>query len=327
MPRVFVAGKLHPSGLELLENSPGLALDYTEELTVDSLVPMIYDADALLIRTQPLTGDLIAKCRNLKMVSRHGVGYDAVDVDALNERGIPLAIVADVNSRTVAEHAMMLMLAAGRRLLKYHAAAGGNDWNYRNSLEAEELFGKTLLIIGFGRIGRRLARLAQAFGMNVKIHDPYLKPDTSDMEDARLVADLKGALGTADYVSIHIPKTDAPILGAGELAAMKPSAIVINTARGGVVDEAALADALANGELAAAGVDVFEDEPPPAGHPLSRLDQVVMTPHSAGMTLECAERMAVSSAQNIVDFFNGNLDRALVVNAPAIGFESASRAS
>ena len=280
---------------------------------------MIYDADALLIRTQLLPANIIGKSERLKIVSRHGVGFDTVDVDALNARNIPLTIVADVNSRTVAEHAMMLMLATGKRLLRYNEAAHGENWNLRNSLESEELYGKTLLIIGFGRIGRHLARMAQVFGVKVMVHDPFLAPGQVGMDDVAFQPDLKRALESADFVSVHVPKTDAPILGAEELKALKSSAIVINTARGGVIDENALVDALTSGQLAGAGMDVFEEEPPTAGHPLSQLDQVILTPHSAGMTRECAERMAISSAQNIIDFFDGKLDRSLVVNAHSCG--------
>lgn len=315
MPRVLAAGKLHPSGLELLQAAPDLILDYVEEISSESLVPAIYETDALLLRTQPLPADLIAKCKSLKMVSRHGVGYDAVDVAALNERGIPLAVVGDVNSRTVAEHAMMLMLAAGKRLLKYDSAARGTGWNYRNSFEARELYGKVLLIIGLGRIGRHLARLANAFGMTVIAHDPFVEQAQIESEEIRLEAELKDALMIADYVSVHTPKTDGPVIGADELLVMKTSAIVINAARGGVVDEFALAEALRNKQIAAAGLDVFESEPPAQDNPLFAMDNVVLTPHAAGLTEECAERMAVASAQNILDFFAGKLDPALVVNA------------
>ena len=319
MPRVLVGGKLHPSGLDLLRASSGMVIEYVEDVTTESLKPMIHEADALLLRTQPLPGELIAASPKLKIVSRHGVGYDAVDMDALKERRIPLAIVGDVNSRAVAEHAMMLMLAAGKRLLRYDAALRGENWNYRNSLEAEELYGKTLLIIGFGRIGQTLAHLARAFGMKIVAYDPYLNADQIRVEQVCLEADLKTALGSADYVSLHVPKTKETILGAKELKSMKSSAIVINTARGGVVDEAALADALTSGQIAAAGLDVYDREPPQAGDPLTGLDQAILTPHSASLTLQCAERMAISSAQNIVDFFNGKLDLELVVNREEIG--------
>ncbi|OED35265.1 3-phosphoglycerate dehydrogenase [Chromatiales bacterium (ex Bugula neritina AB1)] len=332
MPKVAIGGKLHPGGLEVLSSTPGITLDYTEEVSTESLMPMLLEADALLIRTQKLPRDFIDQAKNLKIVSRHGVGFDAVDVAALNKRGIPLAIVGDVNSQTVAEHAMTLILAVTKRLLRYDAASRGNrEWNYRNSLEAEELANKTLLIIGYGRIGKHLARMAQVFGMSVSVFDPYYQPDLrpaasqsadSLSDDAiKSEPDLASALSCADVVSVHVPATEKPVIGASELALLKPSSIVINTARGGVINEKALIDALDSAQIAGAGIDVFSTEPPLPDHPLANFDQVILTPHSAGMTRQCAERMAISSATNIVKFFNNTLDTSLVVNAREINYK------
>lgn len=314
MAHVLVAGKLHPSGLDLLQAAPEVELTYVEEISSESLLPAIYQTEALLLRTQPLPASLIGKCQDLQIVSRHGVGYDAVDVDALSRRGIPLTIVGDVNSRTVAEHAIMMMLAAGKRLLRYDRASRVKDWNYRNSLEAQELFGKTLLIVGIGRIGRRLAALAEAFGMKIIAYDRFVSEAQLGMADVRLEADLMQALPKADYVSLHVPMTEQPVIGAAELNAMKSSAVLINIARGGVVDETALVQALRNKQIAGAGLDVYEREPPASDNPLFAMDNVVLTPHSAGLSEESAERMAIVAAQNILDFFAGKLDPALVVN-------------
>ena len=322
MPRVLVAGPVHPAGLEILENAPGMVVDCTDGDSAESLLPGLVTADALLIRTQRLSARYIDSSPNLKLVSRHGVGYDNVAVGSLDRRGIPLVIVGDVLSRTVAEHAMTLMLASARRLIRYHKASHGPDWDYRNSLEAEEIGGKTLLIVGLGRIGRQLARMATAFGMRVTAFDPHLS-DTATVDDAAvLIEGLDDALAGADFVSLHVPGTDTPLIGRRQFRRMKPTAILVNTSRGGVVDESALVDALGKGEIAAAGIDVYMDEPPDAGHPLSRLDQVILSPHSASLTRECAKRMAVVSAQNVVDFFQGNLNATLVVNAEAIGLSA-----
>lgn len=321
MIRVAIGGKLHASGLELLKSAEGVSIDYTEEVSTESLMPMLLEADALLVRTQKLPRNYIAQAKNLKIVSRHGVGFDAVDVDALNERRIPLVIVGDVNSRTVAEHAMTLILSVSKRLLRYDAAARRKrDWNYRNSLEAEELNNKCLLIIGYGRIGRHLARMATVFGMSVSVFDPFVQRDGRYLHTDNFETDLHTALTHADVVSVHVPATDRPIIGAPELARLKPSAIVINTARGGTIDEYALLKALESEQIAGAGIDVFDVEPPLPDHPLSRFDQVVLTPHSAGLTRQCAERMAVSSAANIVNYFNDTLDASLVVNAQEINY-------
>ena len=317
MPHLLVAGKLHPSGLDLLRAAP-VTFDYVEEISEPSYQAYLAKADALVIRTQPLSAASIAKAPGLKIVSRHGVGYDAVDVPALNARGIPLCIVGDVSSSGVAEHAMMLILAATHRLIAADLATRDGNWGWRNGLQTHEVAGKRLLIVGFGRIGQKLAGLARAFGMEVHAHDPYI-PEGRWPEGAARVTDLAQGLAQADAVSLHLPRADRAVLGTAELALMKPTAVLVNTARGGLLDEVALADALRAGRLGGAGIEVFDAEPPGKDHPLFGLDQAVLTPHNAALTVECAERMAIVSVQNVLDFFAGKLDPALVVNAAAIG--------
>lgn len=317
MPHLLIAGKLHPSGLELLRAAP-VTFDYVEEINEPSYQAHLPKADALVIRTQPLSAASIAKAPGIKIVSRHGVGYDAVDVAALNARSIPLCIVGDVNSSGVAEHAMMLILAATHRLIAADRATRSGDWAWRNGLQTHEVAGKRLLILGFGRIGQKLAGLARAFGMQVHAHDPFIPADQWP-DSATRATDLVAALAQADAVSLHLPRADRAVLGAAELSSMKPTAVIVNTARGGLVDEVALADALRAGRLGGAGIEVFDAEPPGKDHPLFGLDQAVLTPHNAALTVECAERMAIASVQNVLDFFAGTLDPALVVNRAAIG--------
>ena len=314
MPHILVAGKLHQSGIELLDAAPGVTYDYVEDVSEPSYAPLIGGADGLVIRTQPLSASTIARAERLKIVSRHGVGYDAVDVSALNRRGIALAIVGDVNSVSVAEHAMMLLLAATKRLIRADCSVRDNEWGWRNRLEPSELAGKRLLILGFGRIGRHLARMAAAFGMDVCAYDPFLERQGWPEGPVAPVSDLQAALAWADAISVNVPRAERPVIGPVELSAMKPTAVLINTARGGVVDEAALIVALREGRIAAAGIDVFDDEPPAADHPLFGFDQVILTPHIAGLTAECGMRMAISSVQNVLDFFAGRVDPALLVN-------------
>jgi D-3-phosphoglycerate dehydrogenase / 2-oxoglutarate reductase len=323
MPHLLVAGKLHPSGLDLLRSAP-VTFDYVEEISEPSYQEFLPKADALVIRTQPLTSASIAKAPGLKIVSRHGVGYDAVDVPALNARGVPLCIVGDVNSSGVAEHAMMLILAATHRLIAADRATRSGDWAWRNGLQTREVAGKRLLIVGFGRIGQKLAALAQAFGMEVHAHDPYI-PESAWPSGASRAPDLAAALARADAVSLHLPRADKAILGAAELALMKPTCVVVNTARGGLVDEVALANALRVGRLGGAGIEVFNAEPPGKDHPLFGLDQAVLTPHNAALTVECAERMALASVQNVLDFFAGTLDPALIVNRAAVGLKELAK--
>ena len=321
MPRLLVAGKLHPAGEARIADlrAGGVEVDYIQEISETAFLPFIATADALVLRTQPLTAETIAKAPRLKVVSRHGVGYDAVDVAALKARGIALTIVGDVNSASVAEQAMMFLLAASKRLLKAdRAVRDPAGWGWRNRLEQQEISGKSLLIIGYGRSGRKLAKMAAGFDMQVRAHDPYLEnlgwPDGS----VSPVTDLAEGLAWADCISVHIPKSDRPILGADELALCKPGVIIANTARGGVIDEAALADALTSGHVGGAGVDVFEAEPPGTDMPLAGCDTALLTPHVAGLTAEASERMALASLENALGFLEGTLDPNLIVNPEAI---------
>ncbi|MEP7453547.1 hydroxyacid dehydrogenase [Phyllobacterium sp. SB3] len=328
MPRILVAGKIHPDGLAILHAAPGMTVDYVEEVSAASYEPYLPTADALLIRTQQLTAGFIAVAPHLKIVSRHGVGYDSVDVAALNSRGIPLAIVGDVNSRAVAEHAVMLMLSAARRTVLFDRKMRAGDWNYRNSLDADELDGRTLLIAGFGRIGRRLAQIATALGMVVLAYDKFQGPAEIAAAGASPVEDLLDGLSRADVVSLHVPKSGTePLVGAAELAVMKRSAILINTARGGLIDERALITALNEGRLAAAGLDVLDSEPPASNDPILSCERVILSPHNAGLTQACARRMAIAAAENILDYFKGTLDPALVVNRTDIAPQHLSSVS
>jgi D-3-phosphoglycerate dehydrogenase / 2-oxoglutarate reductase len=272
-----------------------------------------------LLRTQPLTAADVATAPKLKIVSRHGVGYDAVDVAALNARKINLAIVGDVNSRAVAEHTLMLMLTAARRTVAHHIAATTGNWNERNRFDSTELDGKTLLVLGFGRIGRRVAELGRAFGMTLRAFDPYVTAAQMAELGVQRAETLTSDLTQADYVSVHMPGgQNGAIIGAPELAMLKPTAIIVNAARGGVIDEAALNQALRQRKLRAAALDVLTAEPPAADHPLLSNPYVTISPHNAGLTEECAMRMSLSAAQNILDCFDGTLDRKLIVNADQI---------
>jgi D-3-phosphoglycerate dehydrogenase / 2-oxoglutarate reductase len=319
MPHILVAGRLHAAGIAHLKADPSHTFRLIDEISTESYVPFIGEADAIILRTQPLTAGLIAKANRLRVVSRHGVGYDAVDVAALTARGIPLTIVGDVNSRSVAEHTLMLMLAAARRTVAHDKASRSGDWNVRNRFETVELDGKTLLLLGFGRIGRRVRELACAFGMRIMAYDPFLSSEAVEKSGATHVASIDGALREADYISLHVPLSPAgPVIGEREFALMKPSAILVNAARGGLVDETALDKALRNGRLAAAALDVLAAEPPRPDHPLLCNDRVTISPHSAGLTDECAARMAISSVQNVLDYFAGRLNPDLVVNAAGI---------
>lgn len=321
MAHVLVVGAIHRAGMERLEAASDLTFEVIDQNAEAAYPRRMGDADALIIRTQKLTAAIIDQATKLRIVSRHGVGYDSVDVEALSARRIPLSVVGDVNSSTVAEHSFALLLALAKQVQPYDAAVRNGNWPLRDGLIGHDLAGKTLLIIGFGRIGRHLARLGEAFGMRITAYDPHVEPAAMLSGGAEPVSDLHAGLAEADAVSVHAPKVGGqPLLGAGELAHMRPTAWLINTARGGIVDEAALAEALAAEQIAGAGIDVFTDEPPPPDHPLLGAPRCLLSPHIAGLTEECAARMAVASADNVVAALAGTLDPSLVVNADAIGW-------
>ena len=320
MPHILIAGRVHPDGRALLEGASGITSDYVEDTGETAYLQRLPDADAVLLRTQPLSAETLATAPRLKIVSRHGVGYDSVDVPALTARGIPLTVVGDVNAQSVAEQTLTLMLAAAKRLIRADRATRGGDWNYRELLEPCELNSKTLLIVGFGRIGRRVARLCQAFEMRVLVHDPFVPSEEIAAAGAVPVAELAEGLKQANFLTLHLPKVgDRPLIGAAELALLPEEAILVNTARGPLVDESALMAALESGRLAAAGLDVFAVEPPPSEAPLLGDDRLVLAPHAAGVSRESAARMSVAAMQNILDFFEGRLDPRMVVNAADLG--------
>ncbi len=323
MPHVLVAGKIHQAGLDILRKAPGFTVQLVPEVSVDSYTPYLGEADALLIRTQPLTAKEIQAAPRLKVVSRHGVGYDSVDVATLTDRNIPLTIIGNVNSLAVAEHTLSLLLAVAKRLCYFDRSIRQGEWNCRNSFSAVELTGRTLFILGFGRIGREVSRLATSFRMQVIAYDPYLPDEVFTEHGVRRVAEINEGLKAADAVTIHLPLSgEKPVIGQEELALMKSGSLLINTARGGIIDEDALARALQSGHLGGAGLDVLKDEPANLSSALlAQTDRLILSPHSAGLTEECAMRMAVSAATNIVDFFNGQLHNELVVNQQVLSLD------
>src|SRR4030081_561568 len=215
--------------------------------------------------------------KDMKVVTRIGVGYDAVDIPALSRRKIPLMVAGTANSPSVAEQALFMMLTLAKRAVEMHSIVKDGKWGHRLGMLPFDLFGKTVLIIGFGRIGTRTAKRCLAMEMTVLIYDPYKSAGEIKAAGCEQVSDLDAALPLADFVSIHCPKTPETVgmFNAARLKRMKPTAYLINTARGGIVVEVALHEALVSGQLAGAGLDVFEQEPPPAGHSLFALPNVI----------------------------------------------------
>jgi D-3-phosphoglycerate dehydrogenase len=284
------------------------------------------DFDAMLKAQAPVHGVALGATRfgeaqlqaagDIKVVTRIGVGYDAVDVAALSRHKVPLMVAGAANSPSVAEQALFMMLSLAKRAVEMHALVKDGQWARRLGLLPYDLYGKTVLIIGFGRIGTRTAKRCIAMEMKVLIFDPYKPAAEVKAAGCEPVADLDAALPRADFVSIHCPKTPETVgmFDAARLRRLRPSAYLINTARGGLIDEAALVAALVAGHLAGAGLDVFEQEPPPSGHRLFELPNVIMAPHVAGVTREAVDRMSEQTARNILSALDGDPIRANVIN-------------
>lgn len=284
------------------------------------------DFEAMLKAQAPVHGVALGPTRfgepeleasgDMKVVTRIGVGYDAVDVPALSRRKVPLMVAGTANSPSVAEAALFMMLALAKRATEMHALVRDGTWGSRLGKLPYDLYGKTLLIIGFGRIGTRTARRCVAMEMQVLVYDPYKSAEEIASAGCKQVADLDAALPYADFVSIHCPKTPETVgmFNAARLRLMRPTAYLINTARGGLVDEKALYEALASGKLAGAGLDVFEQEPPTVGQALHGLPNVIMAPHVAGVTREAVDRMSEQTALNILSALDGEPIRQNVIN-------------
>jgi D-3-phosphoglycerate dehydrogenase len=321
VPHVAVVGRIHASALELLRTRPDVTCEEVDEHSPAAILAAMPRSHGVIVRTAPVTAAMIEAAPVLRAVSKHGVGWDNIDGAALARRGIPLTIAATANMVAVAEHALFMMLELLKLGREHDRAVRAGDWNVRNRFAAGELFLKRLLLLGFGRVGREVARRALAFGMTVEVHDPYVDPAAVHGEGCAPATELGTALAEADVVSLHLPLTaeTRAIIGRDALRRMRPEAILINTARGGLVDESALADALRAGQLRGAGLDVFEREPPSGDDPLLAAPNLLLSPHCAGVTHEAAIRMGRESVLNLLAAFDGRLDPEVVVNGVQIG--------
>ena len=320
MPHVLIPNQIHADGIGRLRAEPNLTLDLPHALTPDEMPARLASADAIIVRGMTVDAAMLEAAPRLRFVCRHGVGYDNVDVPALTARGIVLAITPEANAPSVAEHALMLILALARRVVDYNSAVRAGEWRALSESPTVDLGGRTILLGGFGRIGTRTAKLCAAFGMRVLVHDPFIPANTIRGLGFEPAGDLQAALGAADVVSLHCPSNanTRGMVGASFLSGMKRGSILINTARGTLVDEAALEAALRTGHIAAAGLDVVTTEPMVEPIPLLSLPNVIVTPHVAASTTQGLRRMAVASAENVIRFFAGALDRDVIVNPEAL---------
>lgn len=313
---------LHADAVAWLEEhglTPRFIAPYTRP---DEMAGIVRDIDplAIIVRTGRVDAQTIEAGASLRVLSKHGAGYDNIDVAAATQRGLPVLVAAGVNAQSVAEHAIGLMLVLTKSLLLLDARLRAGQWD-KVGHAGIEMQGLTLGLVGLGAIARATARLGLAFGMRVVAFDPFADPATFDEAGVTRHARIDPLLDEADIVSVHCPLTQETrgLIGPAALARMKPSALLINTARGGIVDEAALCTALRDGQIAGAGLDTFETEPPGADNPLWQLPNLVVTPHVAGVTAAASARVGLEAAKGVTQILAGQpVDPARIVNAAAL---------
>jgi D-3-phosphoglycerate dehydrogenase len=303
--KVVITQRLHDKGMELLEQHAQAVVAGTGNPR--ELDPFLADADGLIIRIGSIDRQGLLAAKNLKVIGRPGVGVDDVDVATCTEFGIPVVIVPGANTRSVAEHAMLLMFATAKDLLRSDQETRRGNFGIRSSFKAYELKGRTLGLIGGGAIGSEFGRMAQGIGMNVMVYDPFLKKDDVEARGWRHVASLDDIYRDADVISIHVPLTEQTknMIGDRELGLMKKDAILINCARGGIIDEDALYRALKDNRIHSAGTDVLAKEPFDTTSPLMSLENFVLTPHMAGQTKEAAAGVATGAVEGVLAVING----------------------
>jgi len=316
--KILVSDDVSESGLEPLR-AAGFAVEKRTGLKPEELREILPEYDGLVVRSETkVSAPVLDAAVRLRAIGRAGVGVDNIDVAAATARGIIVMNAPDGNTMTTAEHTLAMLLALARRVPQANASLRGGKWE-RKKFVGVELRGKTLGIVGLGRIGRVVASRARGFEMKVLAFDPFVAPEGARDSEIELVT-LAEVCERADFLTVHTPLTAETrgIIGAQELARMKPEAQIINCARGGLIDECALYSAIKEGRVAGAALDVFEQEPPPTDHPLLNLEEVITTPHLGASTKEAQEGVAVTVAEQMRDYFlTGALRGA--VNTPAMG--------
>lgn len=307
--KVLLLSPIDPAGMELLHEGGCKIIQSHAEDEAERVREMAaYDPAAIITRTDlPVTAALMAAAPSLKVVSRHGVGVDNIDIAEASRRSIRVTHVIDGNYLSVAEHAVFLMLACARQYGMIRDALETDDFSVRSRLMGMELRGKTVGLIGTGHIGKALAGLARAFGMTVTGYSRHAAPGTVSGEGIHFLAGRDEVLRSADFVVLCLPATAETIhsIGERELHLMKQSAFLINVARGSIVVEAALIQALQDGAIAGAGLDVFDPEPPDGRNPLFHMENVIATPHSAALTREALVKLACRAAEQVVQVLDG----------------------
>ncbi len=316
MIHVAIIEKIHQDGLNLLKENQNFKFEIIEDSSEENLIKVLPKFDACTLRVSKLNEKILLNCKKLKVISRHGVGYDNVDLNYIKKNNITLLITATANAVAVAEHVIYMMLSISKSINQYdHEVRIGNFKKNASSIKTLELFNKEILIVGFGRIGQTLIKRCKGFDMKVKVYDPYVKKEIIEKFGGEKIENLDKGLNICDYLSLHVPLNDKTknLIDYSKLKNMKKESIVINTARGGVINEEDLNKALNENIIFGAGLDVFEKEPVDKNNPLLTNKKVLLSPHSATFTNECKSRMSLETTKNIIDFFENNIDKSMIV--------------
>ena len=317
MIKIAVIEEIHQDGLDLLKNHKDFEYEVIKDVSEQNLIKKLPNFDACTLRVSKLDTKILTHCKKLKVISRHGVGYNNVDLKFLKENNIPLLITNTANAVAVAEHVMYMMLSLSKGITQYdeRVRSGAFKNNIKN-IETFELYNKEILIAGFGRTGKKLIQRCLGFDMNVKVYDPFLTENQIKEFGGDQVKNFNEGVKNADFISIHMPLTEKTknLINYDNLKTMKINTIIINTARGGIVNELDLDKALNEKLIFGAGLDVFEKEPVDLDNPLLKNNKVLLSPHTATFTKECASRMSIETTKNIIDFFEKTIDKSMFVN-------------
>ena len=318
MHKIGIIDTMKDKGINLLKSYKDFDCEIVTDLSRENLLLKLPKFDGITRRRGKIDREILSKCDKLKVIARHGVGYDSVDTKCLKEKGITLLVAHNSTSTSPAEHIMFMIMNIYKGVSMFDTMVRNGDFVKAIHLNIEqnfELFDKTVLIAGFGRIGKKLIKKCLGFDMKVLVFDPYVDDVTISSYGGLKIATLEEGLKKDDILSLSLPLNDETknFITLKEMKLMKNSSIIINAARGGVVNEEDLNNALDNNIIAFAGIDVFEKEPPESTNPLITNKKVVLSPHSATFTKEGLENMAIETAQNIIDFFENKIENTKIV--------------
>ena len=315
MTKIALIGEFHDAGKEILSRNK---INFIEIFDYDfeNLKTQLADCDAIGVRTAKLPAEVLSHCKSLKIVARHGVGYDSVDLEYLNQNKIPLAITGKSNAVSVAEHVITMFLVSARKIIECHELVKKGEFSKKTLIQnTVELFNKKILIIGYGRIGKEVAKRLHSFDCEIFVHDPFVEKHNININPYKFI-DLKSGLQNADFITIHVPLTDETknLISKKELSLMKKNTIIVNTARGGIVNQDDLFQSLAENKILGAGLDVFTNEPPEKNDIILQAKNIVFTPHNAALTNECRRRMSIETIENILTHLDNKTDLDNIIN-------------